>query len=53
MFADGFVSTYTIIFNLTFWILYYFQGAAVSTDAATGEVVDRPEGYEPPVMETV
>ena len=27
--------------------------ATVSTDPATGEVVERPEGYEPPVMETV
>merc|ERR1712226_1099454 len=27
--------------------------ATLSTDAATGEVVDRPEGYEPPVMESV
>ena len=23
------------------------------TDATTGEVVERPEGYEPPVLETV
>jgi len=27
--------------------------AVVSTDPATGEVVERPEGYEPPVMDTV
>merc|ERR1712142_469612 len=27
--------------------------AAVSTDPYTGEVVERPEGYEPPVMDTV
>jgi len=27
--------------------------AAVSTDPNTGEVVERPEGYEPPVMDTV
>merc|ERR1712011_78788 len=27
--------------------------AAVSTDAATGEAVERPEGYEPPVLESV
>merc|ERR1712183_341976 len=27
--------------------------ATVSTDPVTGEVVERPEGYEPPVMETV
>merc|ERR1712226_895286 len=27
--------------------------AVASTDAATGEVVDRPEGYEPPVLESV
>merc|ERR1719308_178855 len=26
---------------------------AVSTDPATGEAVERPEGYEPPVMEAV
>jgi hypothetical protein len=30
-----------------------FQGAAVAADPATGEVVERPEGYEPPVMDTV
>merc|ERR1719284_2382778 len=27
--------------------------AAVTTDAATGEAVERPEGYEPPVLESV
>merc|ERR1712130_400365 len=27
--------------------------AAVSTDPATGEAVERPEGYEPPVQEAV
>merc|ERR1739846_203885 len=27
--------------------------ATLSTDPATGEVVERPEGYEPPVMEAV
>merc|ERR1712217_519323 len=27
--------------------------AAVSTDPNTGEVVERPEGYEPPVMDAV
>merc|ERR1719228_2447279 len=27
--------------------------ATLSTDPATGEVVERPEGYEPPVMESV
>merc|ERR1712168_58550 len=27
--------------------------AAVSTDPATGEAVERPEGYEPPVLESV
>merc|ERR1711988_567318 len=27
--------------------------AAVTTDAATGEAVERPEGYEPPVQESV
>merc|ERR1712096_389600 len=27
--------------------------ATVSTDPNTGEVVERPEGYEPPVMESV
>jgi len=27
--------------------------AAVATDAATGEAVERPEGYEPPVLESV
>merc|ERR1711922_48953 len=27
--------------------------AAVTTDAATGEAVERPEGYEPPVQEAV
>ena len=25
----------------------------VTTDAATGEAVERPEGYEPPVLESV
>jgi len=29
------------------------KGAAVAADPTTGEVVERPEGYEPPVMETV
>jgi len=29
------------------------KGAAVAADPATGEVVERPEGYEPPVMDTV
>ena len=27
--------------------------AAATTDPATGETVERPEGYEPPVMEAV
>ena len=27
--------------------------ATTTTDPATGEVVDRPEGYEPPVLESV
>ena len=27
--------------------------AVVTTDAATGEAVERPEGYEPPVLESV
>jgi len=29
------------------------KGAAVAADPATGEVVERPEGYEPPVMDAV
>ena len=29
------------------------KATTVTTDAATGEIVERPEGYEPPVMETV
>jgi len=28
-------------------------GASVTKDAETGEIVSRPEGYEPPVLETV
>ena len=34
------------------YLLFYSQGA-VTTDPTTGEAVDRPEGYEPPVMEAV
>jgi small subunit ribosomal protein S3Ae len=29
------------------------KATTVTTDAATGEIVERPEGYEPPVMDTV
>lgn len=29
------------------------KAAVVGTDAATGEAVERPEGYEPPVLESV
>jgi small subunit ribosomal protein S3Ae len=29
------------------------SGTTTTVDATTGEVVERPEGYEPPVQETV
>jgi len=35
-------------------IKYKYSGkTVVTTDAATGEAVERPEGYEPPVLESV
>merc|ERR1712054_340674 len=43
-------------FDLTKLLDMHGEGsgkAVVSTDPATGEVVERPEGYEPPVMDTV
>ena len=29
------------------------KAVTTTTDTATGEVIERPEGYEPPVLETV
>ena len=35
-------------------LMFLFSGkTVVTTDAATGEAVERPEGYEPPVLESV
>ena len=43
-------------FDLTKLLDLHGEGSGkttVSTDAVTGEVVERPEGYEPPVMDAV
>jgi len=43
-------------FDLTKLMDMHGEGSGksvVTTDPATGEAVDRPEGYEPPVMEAV
>ena len=43
-------------FDLTKLMDMHGEGSSkvqASTDPTTGEVVERPEGYEPPVMETV
>ena len=43
-------------FDLTKLMDMHGEGTGKTTasvDATTGEVVERPEGYEPPVMETV